>query len=121
MTQMKFDPCTMKPTTIAEYKTVAAMGTEIDDMMPDDLFEIEDHLMVSDVLGAHAEVGRLNHDMVKHAMGPNWPADWDERTAIFDPPECFDCGTTGQCHMNCGPVVSHRPSQSAQAKEADHG
>lgn len=44
------------------------------------------HLTVDEVLSAHAEVGRLNHDMVKEAMGPNWPKHWNENTAIFDPP-----------------------------------
>ncbi len=102
---MKFDPCTMKPTAIAEYKAVAAMGTEIDDTLPDDFFDAEDHLTVSDVLRAHAEVGRLNHDMVKLAMGPNWPEGWNESSAIFEPRDCYDCGTTGQCHMNCGPAL----------------
>lgn len=63
-------------------------------------------LTVDDVLRAHAEHGRLNHGMVKSGMGPNWPADWDERTALFDPPDCFDCGATGQCHMNCGPALT---------------
>lgn len=44
--------------------------------------------------------------------GASWSADWNEHTAIFDPPSagyraakqanCFDCGPQGHCHMNCG-------------------
>lgn len=65
------------------------------------------HLTVDDVLRVHAEFGRLDHDMVKRGMGPNWPADWDHRSAIFEPRNCFDCGENGHCHMNCGPAVSN--------------
>jgi hypothetical protein len=100
---MKFDPHTMKPITINEHRIVAAVGACPDDTLPDDLFEAEEYLTVPDVLRAHAEVGRLNHDMVKSAMGPNWPEGWNESSAIFDLPNCYDCGDTGQCHMNCGP------------------
>lgn len=42
------------------------------------------------VLAAHAEHGRLNRDLVKTAMGPNWPAHWDRLgpgDGIFAPEE----------------------------------
>jgi hypothetical protein len=36
-----------------------------------------DYLTEDDILKAHAEHGELNWDMVKKAMGPNWPAHWE--------------------------------------------
>ena len=47
-------------------------------------------LKVDDVLAAHAEHGELDFDLVKKAMGPNWPKEWDAfgpGEAIFAPEE----------------------------------
>lgn len=45
------------------------------------------HLTTSDVLAAHADYGPLDWDLVKKAMGPNWPAQWEAMgpgQGIFD-------------------------------------
>lgn len=34
-------------------------------------------LTKQDVLDAHAQFGKLNWQMVKDAMGPNWPPEWE--------------------------------------------
>lgn len=42
------------------------------------------------VMAAHAEHGRLDRDLVRRAMGPNWPASWDRLgpgEGIFEPKE----------------------------------
>lgn len=47
-------------------------------------------LTVTDVLDAHAEFGRLDWQMVKDAMGPNWPSEWERLgpgEGIFAPEE----------------------------------
>jgi len=49
-----------------------------------------DFLTVRDILAAHAEHGQLDFDLVKLAMGPNWPKERDELNdgeGIFAPPE----------------------------------
>jgi len=46
-----------------------------------------------DVLNAHAEFGRLDYHMVKKAMGPNWPREWNDLgpgQGIFAPDEQRD-------------------------------
>lgn len=43
-----------------------------------------------EVLDAHAEFGRVDWHMVKEAMGPNWPAEWEAMSpgeGIFEPDE----------------------------------
>lgn len=40
-------------------------------------------LTEQEVLAAHHQFGRLNRKMVRIAMGPNWPLDW-EYIGIFD-------------------------------------
>jgi hypothetical protein len=50
----------------------------------------ETYLTVQDVLDAHAEVGQLDYHLVKKAMGPNWPKEWDglgPGDGIFHPDE----------------------------------
>lgn len=50
----------------------------------------DDWSTVQQILDCHAEFGRLNWHMVKKAMGPNWPADWEELgpgEGIFHPEE----------------------------------
>ena len=50
----------------------------------------ETFLTVSNVLAAHAEHGRLDWHLVKKAMGPNWPPEWERLgpgEAIFLPEE----------------------------------
>lgn len=57
------------------------------DFPPD---EIDDYLTEKQVLDAHAEHGPLNWWMVKKAMGPNWPAQWEKLgpgEGIFEPEE----------------------------------
>lgn len=34
-------------------------------------------LTEQDVLDAHAQFGRVNWHLVKKAMGPNWPDEWE--------------------------------------------
>lgn len=34
-------------------------------------------LTMRDVLYAHLQFGQLDKDMVRLAMGPNWPCEWD--------------------------------------------
>lgn len=49
-----------------------------------------DFLTVIDVLDAHAQFGRVNWLLVKKAMGPNWPAEWENLgpgEGIFEPDE----------------------------------
>lgn len=31
----------------------------------------------ADILACHAQFGKLDWHMVKKAMGPNWPAEWE--------------------------------------------
>ena len=38
---------------------------------------VENYLTVQQVLDVHAEVGQLDRALVKQAMGPNWPKEWD--------------------------------------------
>jgi hypothetical protein len=38
---------------------------------------IENYLTVLQVLALHAEFGQLDRAVVKQAMGPNWPKEWD--------------------------------------------
>lgn len=43
-----------------------------------------------DVLDGHAQFGRVNWHMVKEAMGPNWPPEWERKgpgEGIFEPDE----------------------------------
>jgi hypothetical protein len=51
---------------------MADVATEVleDDGLP--------FLTEKDVLDAHAEFGRLDYHMVKEAMGPNWPREWND-------------------------------------------
>lgn len=35
-------------------------------------------LTVNAVLLAHAQFGKLDRDLVRKAMGPNWPPEWDD-------------------------------------------
>jgi hypothetical protein len=47
-------------------------------------------LTKAEVMAAHAEFGRLDYDLVKKAMGENWPQEWDALgpgEAIFAPTE----------------------------------
>jgi hypothetical protein len=37
------------------------------------------YLTQSDVLNAHTQHGLLDWRMVKAAMGPNWPAEWEQQ------------------------------------------
>ncbi len=36
-----------------------------------------DDLTVDDILKAHAEFGQLDRDLVREAMGENWPCMWE--------------------------------------------
>lgn len=48
------------------------------------------YLTVRDIIIAHAEHGLLDWHMVKAAMGPNWPREWEAKGpgwAIFAPDE----------------------------------
>lgn len=50
----------------------------------------ERYLTKQDVLGTHADYGLLNWHMVKKAMGPNWPPEWEKLgpgEGIFHPDE----------------------------------
>jgi hypothetical protein len=38
---------------------------------------VENYLTVQQVLDVHAEFGQLDRALVKQAMGPNWPKEWD--------------------------------------------
>ena len=40
-------------------------------------------LTEQEILAAHHQFGKLNRKMVRIAMGPNWPPDW-EYIGIFD-------------------------------------
>ena len=45
---------------------------------------------VDEILACHAEHGQLNWHMVKKAMGPNWPEQWEKLgpgEGIFHPEE----------------------------------
>lgn len=45
-------------------------------------------LTIADVLAAHAQFGRLDWHLVKRAMGPNWPPEWEvlgPGIGIFEP------------------------------------
>lgn len=47
-------------------------------------------LTEKDVLEAHAQFGQLDWHLVKKAMGPNWPEEWDALgpgEGIFAPEE----------------------------------
>jgi hypothetical protein len=47
-------------------------------------------LEMRDVLQAHLQFGQLNYDLVKEAMGSNWPPEWDKLgpgDGIFAPDE----------------------------------
>lgn len=35
------------------------------------------HLTALDVLRAHTQFGPLNYQLVRQAMGPNWPEEWN--------------------------------------------
>lgn len=35
------------------------------------------HLTPADILSAHLQFGALNYQLVKRAMGPNWPEEWN--------------------------------------------
>lgn len=35
------------------------------------------HITQEQVLEVHAQFGKLDWHMVKTAMGPNWPAEWE--------------------------------------------
>ena len=38
---------------------------------------VENYLTVLQVLDIHADYGQLDRALVKQAMGPNWPKEWD--------------------------------------------
>ena len=43
-----------------------------------------------EILDAHWQFGRVNWHLVKKAMGPNWPPDWERLgpgEGIFEPDE----------------------------------
>lgn len=42
-----------------------------------EIFSMCPPLTKQDVLDAHAQFGKLNWQMVKDAMGPNWPPEWE--------------------------------------------
>lgn len=45
---------------------------------------------VQEILDCHAQFGPLNWHMVKKAMGPNWPEEWEKLgpgEGIFHPEE----------------------------------
>ena len=47
-------------------------------------------LTIDDVLDAHAQFGRLDWQLVKKAMGQNWPREWEllgPGEGIFDDEE----------------------------------
>jgi hypothetical protein len=49
-----------------------------------------DYLTAFEVLEAHAQFGRLDWHLVKKAMGPNWPSEWESLgpgEGIFEPDE----------------------------------
>src|SRR5215468_7355477 len=42
-----------------------------------DMKTVENYLTVLQVLDIHADYGQLDRALVKQAMGPNWPKEWD--------------------------------------------
>lgn len=51
---------------------------------------IAGHVEMRDILAAHVQFGPLNYQMVKKAMGYNWPPQWDNLgpgEGIFSPDE----------------------------------
>ena len=56
-------------------------GKIIEDRGPDKNREVmktvENYLTVLQVLDIHADYGQLDRALVKQAMGPNWPKEWD--------------------------------------------
>lgn len=43
------------------------------------------NLTVQQVLEAHAQFGSLDYEMVKKAMGPNWPKHWEGVATVIAP------------------------------------
>lgn len=49
-----------------------------------------EYLTKQDVLKTHAEHGQLTWELVKKAMGPNWPREWERLgpgEGVFHPDE----------------------------------
>jgi hypothetical protein len=44
------------------------------------------YVTVQEILDAHAQFGRLDRELARKAMGPNWPHEWNSlEGGIFEP------------------------------------